>query len=735
MSTQKSLRSRVFAIVMIGLTTIGTSALGQQKPPPPADEVVRINSELVQTSVAVLDKSGHFVEGLKPEQFELRVDGKSIPVSFLERVTAGTVREEQLTTRQFASVTPVTTTVNPNPASYRGRTIVFFLDDLHLSSESVERTRKTILEFVDKQMGFDDQVAIASASGQIGFLQQFTDVSAVLRAAIGRLSYRPYTVRDSENIPMTEYTALQIDQGDKFALEYYSSELLKATNSNAGGGLGPPRSGPYGGRPEAGQTPGLTRDVADRFVKERAQRLLRQSAAVTRGTLSTLESLMRTSSHMPGRKIVFFVSDGFYLNDRNTGFGETLRQITDAATRGGTVIYSIDARGLMSMVDAASNRADPAGLVSRSNTGEITASQDALTALASDTGGRSSLNTGALASLVGDALRETSNYYLMGWRPAVAELKGGSFKRIEVSIVGRPDLNVRLPRGFILGGNAATAKPAGAVIVRAVAKGAEPELRSALSAPSARRDLPLSLAVSFLDVPATGPVITVSSQMATDVLGYGAEGKQAAAIDLMGVVLNDQGKQAATFKTRVNVNPAIAPAPENPGVIYSHKLPLAPGLYQLRVAVRDDRSGKTGSAANWIEVPDLKAGRLTLSTLLLGGQFMGAKETPGGEQMQFSVDRRFRRDSHLNFLTIIYNAAGSGPKLEAQIQISRNGQVILTSPVNKVVTDANTDPARVFYGADISLKTFSPGRYRLRVNVSDRIANTSASREISFEVE
>jgi VWFA-related protein len=733
MSTPKSLRGRVFAIVMICLTTIGTSALGQQKPnPPPADEIVRINSELVQTSVAVFDKSGNFVEGLKPEQFELRVDGRSIPVSFLERVTAGTVHEEQLITKQFARVTPGTTTVNSNPATYRGRTIVFFIDDLHLSSESVERTRKTILEFVDNQMGFDDQVAIASASGQIGFLQQFTDVSAVLRAAIARLSYRPYTVRDSENIPMTEYTALQIDQGDKFALEYYSSELLKATNSNAGGGLGPPRSGPYGGRPEAGQTPGITRDVADRFVKERAQRLLRQSAAVTSGTLSTLESLMRTSSHMPGRKIVFFVSDGFYLNDRNTGFGETLRQITDAATRGGTVIYSIDARGLMSMVDASSNRADPAGLVSRSNTGEITASQDALTALASDTGGRSSLNTGALASIVSDALRETSNYYLMGWRPAAADLKGGSFKRIEVSIVGRPDLTVRLPRGFIL---AAAAKPGGAVVIPAVAKGPEPELRSALSAPSARRDLPLSLAVSFLDVPATGPVITVSTQMATDVLGYGADGKQPAAIDLMGVVLNDQGKQASMFKTRVNVNPSTAPAPENPGVIYSHRLPMPPGLYQVRVAARDDRSGKTGSAANWIEVPNLKAARLTLSTLLLGGQFIGAKEAPGGEQMQFSVDRRFRRDSHLNFLTIIYNAAGSKPGLEAQIQISRNGQVIVTSPVSKVVTDANTDLARVFYGADIALKSFAPGRYRLRVNISDRIANTSASREISFEVE
>jgi VWFA-related protein len=723
---------------MICVTTISTSALAQQKPTsPPADEVVRIKSELVQTSVAVFDKSGHFVEGLKPEQFQLKVDDKSIPVSFLERVTAGTEHEEQVITKQFASVTPVTTTANPNPATYRGRTIVFFIDDLHLSSESVERTRKTILEFVDKQMGLDDQVAIASPSGQIGFLQQFTDVNAVLRAAIARLSYRPYTVRDSENIPMTEYTALQIDQGDKFALEYYSSELLKATNSNAGGGLGPPRSGPYGGKPEVGQTPGITRDMADRFVKERAQRLLRQSAAVTSGTLSTLESLMRTSSHMPGRKIVFFVSDGFYLNDRNTGFGETLRQITDAATRGGTVIYSIDARGLMSMVDASSNRADPAGLVSRSNTGEITASQDALTALASDTGGRSSLNTGALASIVSDALRETSNYYLMGWRPAAAE-KGGSFKRIEVSIVGRPDLTVRLPRGFILGGSATAAKPAGAVVIPVVAKGPEAELRSALSAPSARRDLPLSLAVSFLDVPATGPVITVSSQMATDVLGYGAEGKQPAAIDLIGVVLNDQGKQTSSFKGRINVNPSAAAVSENPGVIYSHKLPLPPGLYQVRVAARDDRSGKTGSAANWIEVPDLKAGRLTLSTLLLGGQFIGAKETPGGEQMQFSVDRRFRRDSRLNFLTIIYNAAnaaGGGPGLEAQIQISRNGRVIVTSPVSKVATDANTDLARVIYGADIALKSFAPGRYRLRVNISDRVANTSASREISFEVE
>jgi hypothetical protein len=35
------------------------------------DEVIRVNTELVQTAVTVLDKKGNFVEGLLRDQFEL----------------------------------------------------------------------------------------------------------------------------------------------------------------------------------------------------------------------------------------------------------------------------------------------------------------------------------------------------------------------------------------------------------------------------------------------------------------------------------------------------------------------------------------------------------------------------------------------------------------------------------------------------------------------------------------
>jgi hypothetical protein len=54
-----------------------------------SDDVLRIKTELVQTDVSVFDKQGRFVEGLRPEQFLLTINGKPLPISFFERVSTG----------------------------------------------------------------------------------------------------------------------------------------------------------------------------------------------------------------------------------------------------------------------------------------------------------------------------------------------------------------------------------------------------------------------------------------------------------------------------------------------------------------------------------------------------------------------------------------------------------------------------------------------------------------------
>ena len=708
--------------------------------PRPSDDVIRITTDLVQTGVVVVDKQGKFVDGLRPEDFVLKIDGQTVTPSFFERVIAGTLREEKLE-GSFGKGA-----VAPPPATgvtYKGRTIIFFIDDLHLSPASVQKTRNSILEFVENEMSLEDQVAVATPSGQIGFLQRFSDLKPVVRAAVGRLNHKPYTVRDFEQIPMTEYQAMRIEQGDSTAAEYFVSELVKANNVRVPGGLGPPNGGPIGAAKDTDQrrTQGMTGETAKRVVKDRANMLMRQSESVTSATLTALESVMRSVGTMSGRKLVFLISDGFFLNDRSTGYSNKISRITDAAVRGNLVIYSVDARGLGGTTDASSNRHDALGQLARTNVGELQASQDGMNALAVDTGGKAFFNTGRLNEAIKDALVETSNYYLLAWRPTSEDQKSPNFKRLEISIPSRPELSVRMARGFFASepkpeANEANKSTSEIAAATTPAKDVGTALMSALAASSARTGLPTKLFVSFVDVPGSGPVLTAATQMATDALGYGADGKQPAAIDLAGVVLNDQGKQAGSFKTRLNVNPlSPATAVTNPSVVYSHKIPLKPGIYQIRVAARDEKSGNVGSSAQWIEIPDLSAKKLTLSTLLLGGH-SSAPAQQGGDQFQFSVDRRFSRASQLTFLTVIYNAAaGSAPKLDAQIEILRGGQRVVASPVLPVVVEANSDLARIPYGANVGLKNLAPGRYVLKVTVNDRNANTSAVNQIIFEVE
>jgi len=364
-----------------------------------------------------------------------------------------------------------------------------------------------------------------------------------------------------------------------------------------------------------------------------------------------------------------------------------------------------------------------------------------LNALAGDTGGRFLRNQNYFDGWVGRMLDETSNYYLLAWRPPTEEQKGAKFKRVEVSVAGRPDLTVRLPRGFLAGRPESDAAKAARDNAPApgAAKGPDAELRTAMLAAAPVRGLPTQLSLGFLDVPGTGAVLTVSAQVATDVLGYGDDGKQSAAVDLAGVVLTDQGKPAGSFKTRLTVNPlSDRVAVERPGVIYTNKVPLKPGLYQVRVAARDDRTGRVGSTARWIEVPDLAQKRLTLSNLMLNGQLVGSHQKEGAEQVQFSVDHRFKKGSHLNFLTIVYNAApgsGGAPDLESQIRISRDGRPIVNTPARKIGTPQGTDLARVPYGADIALNNLPAGRYVLQVTVNDRAAKTSATQQTTFDIE
>ena len=60
---------------------------------------------------------------------------------------------------------------------------------------------------------------------------------------------------------------------------------------------------------------------------------------------------------------------------------------------------------------------------------------------------------------------------------------------------------------------------------------------------------------------------------------------------------------------------------------------------------------------------------------------------------------------------------------------------VINSPGRKVTLEANADTTRIPYGADLALKTLPAGRYLLKVKITDRNTNTTASQQVTFDIE
>ena len=692
-------------------------------PTPPQkspDEVVRVYTELVQTDVMVFDKQGHFVDGLTKENFELRIDGKPRAIQAFEKITAGSNEESQLAAARGA------TTVNlkrPAPLD-RGRIVFFYLDDFHMDLAGIAAAKRVINTFLDKQMGQNDQAAVASATGQIGFLQQLTNERIVLHKALERVNPGSYAIRDIERPPMSEYESMLIERGDRTVIDYFVAETIR-------------------------QNPGMNRETAGQIVRGRAGAMQTQAARVNFNTLAGLESLVRSARNLPGRKVLFFFSGGFLIQNQRGDAITKLRDITNAAAKSGVVIYSMDTRGLVATLrDASADVAfDPGGQMAAATStfAELSATQDPLHALAVDTGGKPLYNTNDLVQGLAPALKETSAYYLLAWKPDAET--SGRFRQLEVKLVNRPDLTVRVRKGFF---DVDPAEPAVAAKKKpepaSADKPSTAKLREAIGAAYPERALPILMSVDYYDVPEQGPTLSTSIQLPGEFLSFGAQpdGKIQAVVDLTGVYYDEKGNAKGSFLERITTTAPSLEATKNynADITFNYPAKLPPGLYNVRTAARDEKSGRIGSVHAWIEVPDLTKKQLTISSLLLGERpqatLTNVADNSDVRPVALSASHRFKRDSTLRFLVFAYNMAPSPadqkPDVAVQVQVLRDDQPVITTATRKINSEGVTDLTRLPYAAEIPLGELGPGRYVLQLSVIDRVAKQSTTRKTHFDV-
>ena len=721
--------------VVLAFIAISPCAHGQEtkkeKPQQPED-VIRVYTDLVQTDVMVFDKHGRFVNGLKRDAFSLRIDGKPQPIEFFDSVVTGSATEKQ----QLAS--PGGTSSGNSAARApddRSRTILFYIDDFHLSAGDMILLKRALLKFIDDDLAQNDQAVITSASGQIGFLQQLTDNKAVLRAAVMRIHARPPSfVSDGEQPPMNEHQALVIDRspaamGSPSAdplVEYF---IQRAMEDGAQGPVAIGR-GPNGSSP---------RDVAELRVRARARSILEQAASFTTNSLASFESLVDSSAQLPGRKLVFFISDGFYTDRRNSDAAQKIDHITHKATRSGVIVYSMDARALTTAQPQAGEPIDVTemtGIVEREQKNELSESREGMTILAAETGGRAIFDTNALETGLANAVKETSEYYLLGWRASHEIQTARKAPHIEVSLRDRPDLSVRLGHGFATVTTPASSKST----VTKSEKPSESKLRDAIIGIYPLKEIPLALDLQYQKSD-KGVMLTASMQIFLESLFFSTESeKMKTTADVAGFIYNDQGKVVQHFNKRMSLAPVSLDSMTDEIFTFKYQAVLTPGLYQVRVGIRDEASGKNGTVHQWVEIPDLNSRELTLSSLIAGElptPTQGAKGQTS--QMILRANHRFRRDRGFRFVIYAYNAGlartNSKPDLVVQAQVLRERQAVLTTTFLQVPTSDISSGERIPITADLSLTDLPAGRYLLRVTVIDHVAKISASREMHLEIE
>jgi VWFA-related protein len=700
----------------------------QQQPTPtpeperdPDDDVVRITTNLVQFDAVVTDRQGRLVTDLRPEEFEVLLDGKRQEISNFSFVgvapdPADPARTPEPRPRPAAGA-PAPPPVPVRAAQVR-RTIALVADDLGTSFSDLHQVRRALKKFVDEQMQPGDLVAIIQTGKGLGALQQFTTDKQILYRAIERVRWNP-----SGRAGVSTFAPVEPD-----------------TREQAGG---------VGGNPAAG---GDEDGEGERDAGAALEEF--RDGVFTVGTLGALNFIVRGMRELPGRKSVVLFSGGFPIfRDLQNPNGdardtdrviESLRRLADAANRASVVIYTMDARGLavtsLTAADSVSNSRQALAAV-QARGAEFLRNQEGLSYLAEQTGGVFIRNTNDLGDGVRRVLEDQKGFYLIGFRPAADAFRseGGRtrFNKFEVKVT-RPGVRVRTRGGFY-GYAEGQAKP--------VARTRGEQMLMALSSPLTSGELSLRL-TSLFNSPAEGATV-VDSLLHIDAnqlrLSDEPDGWKKAVFDVVALTFGENGQvvdeinRTETVRARGDVLRSML----SNGFVYVMKVPLKkPGSYQLRVAVRDAATERVGSASQFIEVPDLKKNRLAVSGIFMtGADVAPAQRKPGDaaastagadpagdtDPLHDASVRRFRAGALVDFRYHIYNAKAerptSRPRLQTQARLFRDGQPVFEGSAQPFDPGPQTGTTRLEAGHRLRLGAqLPPGDYVLQVVITDQLA-------------
>ncbi len=530
-------------------------------------------TELVLIPTIVTDKSGAHIGGLKKEDFTVLENGSERKIATFEEITTNTQRLSHPKREDEYS--------NSWGGGESARRITLIVLDL-INTPFLDQAyaRKELLKYLTQSMD----------------RREPTGLFTLTRSGI-------HIVHDFTSDPRMLQAALRKVKGDAAYLVDSTADVEAITGS----------ASPEG---SAGVDPGAVQSEADRLqtMMEDAElnfQSFQQRLAITY-TLEGMQQVAQALGGFPGRKSLIWAGGGFpfsvsdntmqlapagrdSLTDVLPLYEHTWKLLNDAQI----ALYPVDVKGLQGNAASATirmpsaNNRRPGGYM-RSVSWRQMDTQAALQTFASMTGGRAYYNSNDLVQGFRDAVRDSSEYYMIGYYLDRSNPKPG-WRKLAVK-VKRDHVDVRSRSGFFV--TNATVNPEAS---------RDSDISSALQSPLDYTAMPFVVrwdAVEaskepgkkrvryIVDLAADPSLIDVADnnhvQLDFVTLAKTAEGKQVDHPVGQKVDLHPAGERLATIREK--------------GIAYRGALDLAPGEYTVRFVVRDDLSGRVGSVAAPLKV-------------------------------------------------------------------------------------------------------------------------------------
>ncbi|HEY4592463.1 MAG TPA: VWA domain-containing protein [Thermoanaerobaculia bacterium] len=541
------LHSGCLAILALLASTVSTAPAAGQQPSgqsqaPQSVFGEQIEVRVVNVEAVVTDRQGNRVTGLKPGDFRLEVDGKTVPVEYFNEVRGG----QAVAPGEEDKSSPVKGLPSLVAGSPVGTSYLVFIDNYWSLGPRRNQVLRSLKEQL-AQLGPEDRMAIVSwDGGQVEMLTSWSNSARQLGDAIEKaIGERTYGIARLAEL-----------------------RTYQSTRRLTGSAFQPTPRQAFAQRPDIEEI-------------DFARQLVGQTERAVVAAVSTLHGFAAP----PGRKVMLLLSGGwpfsamdYVIDNPNRPViehevprgEEVLAPLVDTANRLGYTLYPVDVPGI-------EGTAADASLAAPSVTGLNIREQEheaSLLYVAEQTGGRALLNSQNVQALpVAEA--DTRSYYWLGFTPSWQ----GNDKPHRVKLAVLPKgLTVRSRSGFL----DLSRKAENSLIVEsAMMFGNSPDvvpMPVKLGAPvaSGRREMevPVSLAIPA-DAITFVPV----------------NGKQVAELELRVSAVDSGGSRAPVPVIPVTLTAAEAPK-AGTMVRYDTRLKLRKMPHHLTLAIFDPLSGK-----------------------------------------------------------------------------------------------------------------------------------------------